>query len=367
VILKTFKFAKPAIMVAALASLPLVCLAQNKPEIVPQLPAIVWRLANSKTLPLAAVSEYGGDPVIEHEYGVKQLELRTYQLGSKQAQVVVEPAEDTTEAYGLLTFYQTPSMAEEDGIQLAVSSPDETLMARGSNFLRFLHGKNDSATDKERQALFLFVGGSKPSGNALKTLPLPMPPQALIHGTEKYLLGLEAAKRVLPDLRTDLLGFEQSAEVQLGRYKTPQGAATLISIYYPTPQIARIRFGSLSSFLGVNQPKGDASIYGVRRGSYAFLVLNARNPETANGLLNLFQVTQGISWDQKYVTERSFTLQLVHMILAIFLLIAILLGACLLFGVVFFLSRRLAARFFPNSLWGRSDEDQLIRLNIKLQ
>ena len=28
-------------------------------------------------------------------------------------------------------------------------------------------------------------------------------------GSEKYLLGLEAAKRVLPSFRTDLIGFDQ--------------------------------------------------------------------------------------------------------------------------------------------------------------
>jgi hypothetical protein len=96
-----------------------------------------------------------------------------------------------------------------------------------------------------------------------------------------------------------------------------------------------------------------------------FLVLNAGNQETASALMGLFQVTQGVSWDEKYTSERSFTLQLVQMILAIFLLTAFLIGSCVVAGILFFLSRRFAARFFPNSQWGRTDEDQLIRLNLK--
>ena len=72
-----------------------------------------------------------------------------------------------------------------------------------------------------------------------------------------------------------------------------------------------------------------------------------------------------MSWDQKYNSERAFTLQLVHMILAIMLLTAMLIGACVVAGVLFFLSRRVAAKFFPDSQWGRTDEDQLIRLNLK--
>jgi len=193
-----------------------------------------------------------------------------------------------------------------------------------------------------------------------------MPSKGLIPGTEKYLLGLEAAKRVLPSLRTDLIGFEQAAELQLGQYKTAKGISTLVSISYPTPQMARVRFGALTNFMGLNQDRGEASAYGIRHGSYVFLVLNGGNQETASGLMDLFQVTQGVSWDQKYTSERTFTVQLVHMILAIFLLTAFLIAACVVVGVLFFFSRRFAARFFPNSQWGRTDDDQLIRLNLKI-
>ena len=80
---------------------------------------------------------------------MKTLELRTYQLGKARTQVVVESVPDAISAYGLLTFYQTPAMTPEKGIQLAVSDAKETLMARGNNFIRFLHGK-DSPTSRKR-------------------------------------------------------------------------------------------------------------------------------------------------------------------------------------------------------------------------
>jgi multisubunit Na+/H+ antiporter MnhC subunit len=220
-------------------------------------------------------------------------------------------------------------------------------------------------SEGDYQALLVFVGGSKPSASAIETLPPPMPSKGLVPGSEKYILGLEAAKRIMPSFRTDLIGFEYGAEVQLGQYKTDKGTSTLVSISYPTPQIARVRFGALKNFLGLNQDHGEASVYGTRRGSYLFLVLNAVNEGTATALINLFQVTEGVTWDQRYVTEGSFTRQLVQMILAIFLLTAILIGACIVAGVLFFLSRRIAAKYFPESSWGRTDEDQLIRLNLK--
>jgi hypothetical protein len=359
------KFAKQVWLIVALTFPCFASPAQDKPVVMPLVPAADWRQVNSHPLPLSSVTQYGGDPAVELEYGVKALELRTYQLGKKQTQVVVEPATDVTAAYGLLTFYETPAMLPENGVQLAVRGAQETLMARGSNFIRFL--RSDSPpSESDYQALLVFVGGSKPSASAAKSLPIPMPSKGLMPGTEKYVLGLEAAKRVLPSFRTDLVGFEQAAEMQLGQYKTAKGTATLISLSYPTPQMARVRFGALKNFLSLNEDRGEASAYGVRHGSYVFVVLNGGNQETATGLMDLFQVTQGVSWDQKYTSERTFTVQLVHMILAIFLLTAFLIAACIAVGVLFFLSRRFAARFFPNSQWGRTDDDQLIRLNLKM-
>ncbi len=363
-------FAKHALLAAVLLSIPISSPAQNKTSTVPMVPAADWRQVNSHPLPLSSVNNYGGDPVIEHEYGVKAVELRTYQLGSSanhQTQVLVEPAADVSSAYGLLTFYQSPDANAEDGIQLAASNAHQTLMARGNNFIRFLHNSESPLLANDYHALLLFVGGSRPSNSAIKSLPPPMPAKGLIPATEKYLLGLEAARRVLPEFRTDLIGFSQSAEAQLGQYKTENGTATLISISYPTPQMARVRFGAFTDFLGLNRLDRGASAFGVRRGSYVFLALNAGDQETANRLLNLFQVTQGVSWDQKYVSERTFTLQLVHMFFAIFLLTAFLIGACVAVGLLFFLSKRLAAKFFPESQWGRTDDDQLIRLNLKSQ
>jgi hypothetical protein len=314
-------------------------------------------------LPLSEISKYGGDPAVEQEYGVKTLELRTYQLGKTRVQVVVEPGLDAVSAYGLLTFYQTAAMTPEKGLPLTVSDANQTSMARGNNFIRFLHG-SDFPSKTNFQALLVFVGGSRLSKNTLLSLPSAMPPQGLVPGSEKYILGLEGAKRALPSFRSDLIGFEQGAQLQLGQYRTAQGISTLMSISYPTPQIARVRFGALTNFLGLNRDHGEGSVYGRRRSSYVFLVLNAGNAGTASALMDECDVTASVSWNQPS-SQTSFTLQVVRMILAILLLTAYLIGGCIIGGVLFFLSRRFAAKFFPESSWGHPDEDQFIRLNLK--
>jgi hypothetical protein len=349
---------------AVLAALPLLSFAQDKPFVTPLLPAANWQQADSHSLPLSEVANYGGDPAIEREYGVKALDLRTYTLGKRQVQVVVEPAPDPTSSYGLLTFYATPYMKQPKGIQLTFGDANQFLMARGVNFIRFLRSKS-AVSDNEYRALLIFVGGTKPSERTMEVLPRPLPEKGLVPGTEKYLLGMEAAKRVLPAFRTDLIGFDQGAEVQLGQYQEGKGTSTLISIGYPTPHIARTRFGSMSSLLGLNRDQAGDVTYGKRDGSYVFLVLNAPNKDSASTLLDQLKLTTNVTWDQKYNSERTFTLDLIHMILAIILLCFILVGVCAVGGVLFFLSKRFAAKFFPTSQWARSQDEQLIRLNLK--
>lgn len=354
---------KWAVLAAALAAASLPCLAQ-RPTAIPLVPAANWRLVESQTLPLSAVTNYGGDPAVEEEYGVTSLARRTYELAGQRAQVVVEAASDPSAAYGLLTYYQTSSMTPAKGIRLALSGPAGALMARGLNFLRFLPAKGSALTDDDWRALLILVGGTRPSANALASLPAPMPPSGLIPGSEKYLLGLEVARRVLPSFRTDLIGFDQGAEVQLGDYQSGQERSTLLAISYPTPQIARVRFGAMSNFLGLNQNHGPTSVYGRRQGSFVFLVLNADTPVTATKLMDLFQVTQKVSWDQRYPGDKPFALQVLELILANIALILILAGLCIAGGILVFASKRLAHKWFPNWEWGNPEGESLIRLNL---
>ncbi len=363
------KYARLAWLAAVLAALPSPCPAQEKPRPAPTVPAADWRQVSSENIPIARLAKFGGDPVIEREYGVSSLELRTYQMGSSRTNVLVEVAPDPIAAYGLLTFYQSPASIPEKGMELTVSDPAQTLMARGNNFIRFERGKDSKLAESDYHALLTFVGGPREPKSVEETLPSPMPPKGLVPGSEKYVVGLAAAKRLLPSFRTDLIGFGpgsgEGAELQLAEYKTDKGESTVLSISYPTPQIARVRFGSLSHFLALNQDRGDDSIYGKRQHSFIFLVLNGHDAPTADALINQLQVDSSVSWDQPPNPQRTFTLQVVHMILGILILTGYLIGACLIAGVAFYLSKRIALKYFPESSWGHTDDDQLIRLNLK--
>jgi hypothetical protein len=337
----------------------------QKPTFIPLVPAANWRMVNSQGLPVDAVSNYHGDPAIERECGVRTLELRTYQLGSTQVHVLIEAASDASAAYGLFTYYQTESMTPEKGLELVLSDSEGSLMARGRNFLRFVRPETGALSRNDYLALLILVGGTRPSTEALASLPPPMLPAGLVPGTEKYLLSLEAARRVLPNFRTDLLGFNQGAEVLVADYLSGQARCRVMAISYPTPQIARIRFGAMTTFLGVNQKGGPESIYGKRQGSFVLLVLNADDPATANKLMDQFKVAQQITTAARYPGDKPFAVQVFELILANIKLILILVAVCIGGGILMFLSKRAAAKFFPQWEWGNPESETFIRLNLK--
>lgn len=315
---------------------------------------------------VSAVSRWGGEPAIEREYGVKSLEHRTYRLDGQVVEAIVEHAPDASSAYGLLTFYQTEAMAPAKDVQLTMVGPQGALMARGRFFIRVPRPAAPSfqVSDHDFRALLILMGGTRPSGQEKAKLPAALPTKGMLPGSEKYLLGVEASRRVLPSFRSDLIGFAQGAEVHLAAYLRGEARVTLMVITYPTPQIARVRFGAMEKFLPVNQDHGPGSLYGRRTGSFVLLVLDSNSPATAARLMEQFQVSGHISWDERYPGDKPVSLQLVELVLANFLLILILVGFAFMGGILVFLSMRFFRRWFPQSPWVNPEEGSIIRLNL---
>lgn len=335
-------------------------------SVVPLVPPASWRLVSSEPLGLDALREWGGDPAIEREYGVKSLIRRVYQYDNQGAEALFEEAADASSAYGLLTYYQTEAMSPEKNVELAVGNPAGSLMARGRYFIRVPRPdrQHSQLSDGEFRWLLAFIAGTRPRSEAEAGLPVPLPESGVVLGSEKYILGPEAARRILPTLPADLIGFSQGAEVKTASYLVGRSRTRVVAIAYPTPQIARVRFGAMEHFLSLNQDHGLGSLYGKRRGSFVFLFLGAGSPASATRLMDQFQVSEQVVRNEKYPGDESIAVQLVKLILGNLLLVGILAGGAVLVGTLIFLSRKLAAKWFPESAWGRPDEGRIIRLNL---
>ena len=376
------KFAKVLAGAFTLLTVVLAARAQNS-TVIPLVPAANWRLVGSQNLDVSAVSRWGGDPAIEREYGVKSIQYRTYQLADKLASAVevvgvaLEEASDPSAAYGLLTYYQTERMSPAKGVELTVTSPEGALMARGAVFIRFDRVAGVRLSDDALRAILILVGGARPSASAMAALPPPLPVPGLVAGSMKYLLGPEAARHVLPSFNTDLIGFEQGAEVEVADYQVGSIAAnptasskakpfvTLVAITYPTPQIARERFGIMEKTLELNRGRGPQSLYGKRGGSFVFLAMNATSEAAATRLLDQFNVSEQVVRNERYPGNKPVALQMLQLILANLLLVFILVSTAILGGILIALSKRAARKWLPDWEWGSPEGERLTTLNLR--
>jgi hypothetical protein len=352
------------LLVLALGSLRLMAApAQEKPTIVTLIPTAAWQMVSSQPADAAALARWGGDAAIEHEYGVTSFTERQYEFDNHVATTLVEQTPDASSAWGLLTFYRTAAMTDIAGLPLSVTGPDGALLARGRYFIRLSRPPSYPLSESDYRALLRAVGGSPPSSRALQDLPPALPFRGMIRGSEKYLLGPVAAARLLPSFPANLIGFDRSAEVQVAQYSTGfPTPLTLVAIAYPTPQIARLAFDTIRN--GVTS--GPAPNVECRRqDTYIFVAMNAASRQAAAHFLDEFKVAKSMSQDQTYPSDRPLALQLMNLLLANAILIMALLVFSVAGGLVVFASKRLARKWFANSIWVEGENGGIIVLKLR--
>lgn len=328
----------------------------------PEMPK--WQVEKSQTVTLNDVRQWGAIPAVDVEYGVKKVEIRTYRKDNQSLRVIVEKTTDPSSAYGLLTFYQNESMHPIKGMKLTMAGPDQVLMARGPIFIRFLRPVKAKMSARDFRSALISIAGAAPSTSAMALLPPPLPPEGLIPGSEKYILGPVAGRKAIPSIPANLVGFHQGAELEAGTYRLSGKQATLILISYPTAQIMRMRYNAMVKNLGVNQKSGPGAVFGKMKATFVLLVQHAESKEVASGLMNRLTIEQQVSWNQP-PPGKPIAAQMVHLILGNILLVILLAAMAIFGGILMVFSRRMAAKLFPHSDWARAYEDSIIQLNLK--
>jgi Family of unknown function (DUF6599) len=321
-----------------------------------------WQVRESRNVSLNDVRQWGVQPLVDREYGVTKVEIRTYGKANQTLQAIVETTPDPSSAYGLLTFYQNESMKPGSGMKLAVIGSEQALMARGAFFIRVM--RPAKMMEESFRSALVAIAGAAPSRNSLALLPPSLPAQGIISGSHKYVLGPVAMQRAVPSIPSDLVGFHMGAELQTADYQLNGRPVTLVFISYPTNSIARARFAAFQKRLGVNQKNGPVAIFGKLERSYVFLVQKAQSKEVAQRLMSRLSIEEQVSWDQR-PPGKPVVVQMFQLIIGNIILVLLLVGMAVLAGFLLFATRCMAARWFPHSDWARGYEDSIIRLNLK--
>jgi hypothetical protein len=174
--------------------------------------------------------------------------------------------------------------------------------------------------------------------------PLPalgsyFPLKNLVSHSQRYILGPASLAQNAPQIPASAVAFQFGTEGEVARYRVlqnePKNEATVAIFSFPTPQIARQQtpaFEAISSFAV------------KRTGPLVALVLDAPDRAAADQLLSKINYEAAVTVNEPLplvLTPQSTA----QMLLAIITLAGIVLGFCLVSGLVFGGLRVLARRF----------------------
>ena len=141
-------------------------------------------------------------------------------------------------------------------------------------------------------------------------------------------------------LPLELVNFQQGAEVATGKYATESGAADLVLISYPTPQIAGGRIRAIEARIAElhkdgaqeNLPPGFTQM-ARRTGPIVVYTSGQISPSEAKSLLASVNYDATVTWDEP--TFQGARDNIGNLVINAFILIGILLGFSIVSGVAF--------------------------------
>lgn len=324
--------------------------------------------AAAKTGPEAAERPSEAVPVFG-EAGFVQGAARTYSSQSRNLAITLFRFRDPTGAYSAFTYLRPAGAVDSDLAQCAVVERDRAILLVG-NLVADVRGLQGAAMSDVRDLVAALA-------RSADRAPLPplrsyLPSRAKNLGSERYVLGPAGFRAAIAALDlgnySDLLeqiGFEQGAEAGFATYRTARGDAAMLLVEYPTPQAASLR---QKPFETLAQRVNAGPRYFVRRkGSLLAFVFKPASTRSVSGqaaeaLFGEVNYETQITWNEPgfKLTDPNWGVVIVGTILGI----GALAVYAFLGGIGFGAIRIITKRFFPDKVFDRSAQFQILQLGI---
>ncbi len=329
-----------------------------------------WQMQGS---PQISVDPEAADPTnaaVLKEYGFSDAALSTYARDDgRTLKVRAARFADASGAFGAYTFYLRPEMVREQIGDQGSSLGQRVLFYRNHILVDALFTKESPMAGAELRELAGLL--PRPSGNAGNLPPVLgfMPHRGYVANTEKYVMGPVALGALSPPVSGDLVDFSVKPDVTLGKYSTPSGQATLMLIYYPTPQLATEHLRRIDSAHQLAQPQ--AGVSGVENAGQffdkrtGFIVAVASGPlseSDAKYLLGLVNYEANVTWNER--TDNRDVRDLYSLMLNVVILCGILGALAIVAGVAFGGFRILMKRLYPDRIFDRPEQMEFISLHL---
>jgi hypothetical protein len=304
------------------------------------------------------------------EYGFSDVAVSTYvRDDGRTLKIRAARFADASGAFGAYSLYLQPEMVRETIGDQAASLGQRVLFYRGHVLVDASFAKESPMAGAALRELAGVL--PRPPGNA-GNLPAVLdflPRRGYLPNTKKYVMGPEALNALTPAVSADLVDFAVKPDVAIGKYSTPSGQATLMLIYYPTPQLAAEHLRRIDAAHKLARPQaGVSTVEGAGQFSdkrTGFIVAVASGPiseSDAKYLLDQVNYEANVTWNQR--TDNRDVHDLSSLIVNVVILCGILGALAIVAGVAFGGFRILMKRFYPDKVFDRPEAMEFISLHL---
>jgi hypothetical protein len=353
--------------VVLIALIVLLCgaaLAADAPGILPQIFGGWEKSASPQTSKDPAAADPTNAAVLK-EYNFSDFESATYTRDGRKMTVKAARFSDASGAYGAFTFYKEPQMETEKIGDQGASAYERVMFYRGNVLVQATLDRVTAMTAGELRELAGQI--PLPSGPArnLPVLPTYLPRQAYVKNSAKYVLGPVGFGSIAAPISAEAIDFSRGAEVVLGRYTSGQGGASLLLISYPTPQIAGEKLRGFENMIQSRQPGAAEAtpVAAKRSGPMVAVVAGQISEGEAKSLLASVNYDAEVTWNEGVFLGKKNNAG--NLIVNAILLTGIILGMCVVAGIAFGGVRILLKRLYPDRVFDRPQDVEIIRLNLR--
>ncbi len=336
--------------------------AEKPPSLLPDVFA-GWQRGDLHASSDPSQADPANGPLLK-EYGFTRFESAVYTKPDRKLTIKTAQFGDTSGAYGAFTFYKRGDMQTETIGDQAASENNHVIFYRGNILVDAVFDRVTAMSAAELRELARSLPIVSGESNKPPTLPLYLPKQAYIRHSARYVLGPVGLDAIGAPVSAQLVDFGKGAEVALGKYSTSEGVATLTVISYPTPAIAGERLRAIQAANGTTASSQSALELNIKRtGPLVALVTGDISSREAKSLLAAVNYEADVTWNE--ATSLSKKDNIGNLIVNIFVLIGIVLLFALVLGVMFGGTRVVLKRLFPDRVFDRPEEVEIIRLNLR--
>lgn len=319
-----------------------------------------WQASNTTTSSDAAKA----DPVyadLLKEDGFQTVETAEYTKPGRKMTVKAARFEDATGAYAAFLFYRSAQMTKEDIADQAASNSNRILFRKGDIIVDVQLDKIMPMTAGDLRELAADLPQTDGNGAKLPNIATYLPTAGMADNTVKFAQGPVGLAHIDSPLTPQQVDFSTDAEVASAEYNTSAGTAKLTLISYPNPAIAGNHLRAIQA-AHPSTPGTTPPMYAKRTGRLVAVVTGAIPEAEAKTLLASVNYDPEVTWNENTHFDRNSNLG--SLLVNIIILIAIIVGLSLIAGIAFGGVRVVLKRLFPDRVFDRSQDVDIIRLNI---